>query len=94
MVRAFRPFAVRDYRILASALAISVFGHGLWAVAMVYQVRALGGGPIQLSLVATATSIGMLLFVLVGGIAADRLRCGRCCSRRPGQPLRARSSPR
>ena len=29
MPRAFRPFAIRDYRVLASALAISVFGHGL-----------------------------------------------------------------
>lgn len=73
MPRAFRPFAIREYRVLASALAISVFGHGLWAVAMVYQVKALGGGPVQLSLVATATSVGLLLFVLLGGIVADRV---------------------
>ncbi len=71
--RAFRPFAIRDYRVLASALAISVFGHGLWAVAMVYQVKALGGGPVELSVVATATSVGILLFVLLGGIVADRV---------------------
>jgi len=73
MPRAFRPFAIRDYRVLASALAISVFGHGLWAVAMVYQVKALGGGPVQLSVVATATSVGILAFVLLGGIVADRV---------------------
>lgn len=77
MPRALRPFAIRDYRVLVSALAISVFGHGLWAVAMVYQVRELGGGPVQLSVVATATSIGLLLFVLVGGIVADRVSCRR-----------------
>jgi MFS family permease len=73
MPRAFRPFAIRDYRVLATALAISVFGHGLWAVAMVYQVKALGGGPVQLSVVATATSVGILAFVLLGGIVADRV---------------------
>lgn len=73
MPRAFRPFAIRNYRVLAIALAISVFGHGLWAVAMVYQVKALGGGPVQLSVVATATSVGILAFVLLGGIVADRV---------------------
>ena len=70
------PFAHRNYRVLISALAISVFGTGMWAVAMVYQVIALGGGPIQLSLVATCSSIGLLAFVLMGGIAADRLPRG------------------
>ena len=71
--RVLRPFAHRNYRILIAALAISVFGAGMWAVAMVYQVIALGGGPIQLSLVATCSSVGLLAFVLIGGIAADRL---------------------
>ncbi|WP_417234184.1 MFS transporter [Arthrobacter sp.] len=75
--RALRPFAHRDYRILIAALVVSVFSHGMWAVAMVYQVKRLGGGPVQLSFVATATSIGLLGFVLVGGIAADRISCRR-----------------
>ncbi|MFL4479941.1 MFS transporter [Paeniglutamicibacter sp. ORCA_105] len=73
--RALRPFAHRDYRILLIAMAISVFAHGMWAVAMVYQVKHLGGGPAQLSVVATATSLGLLGFVLVGGITADRVSC-------------------
>ena len=73
--RALRPFAHRDYRILLIAMAISVFAHGMWAVAMVYQVKHLGGGPAQLSVVATATSLGLLGFVLVGGITADRISC-------------------
>ncbi|GAA1360417.1 tetracycline efflux MFS transporter Tet(V) [Arthrobacter rhombi] len=75
--RAFRPFAHRDYRILITAMVVSVFSHGMWAVAMVYQVKRLGGGPVQLSFVATATSIGLLGFVLVGGITADRVSCRR-----------------
>lgn len=75
--RALRPFAHRDYRILIAAMVVSVFSHGMWAVAMVYQVKRLGGGPVQLSFVATATSIGLLAFVLVGGITADRVSCRR-----------------
>jgi len=71
--RAMRPFVHRDYRVLIAALAISIFGTGMWAVAMVYQVIHLGGGPVELSIVATASSIGLLAFVLLGGIAADRL---------------------
>lgn len=71
--RALAPFAHRDYRILVAAMMLSIFGHGMWAVAMVYQVRHLGGGPAQLSVVATATSVGLLGFVLIGGIAADRM---------------------
>jgi hypothetical protein len=39
-LRALRPFAHREHRGLIAALAISIFGFGMWAVAMVYdQVR-------------------------------------------------------
>ncbi|MCO4238272.1 MFS transporter [Pseudarthrobacter raffinosi] len=72
-LQALRPFAHREYRVLIAALAISIFGSGMWAVAMVYQVIHLGGGPLELSLVATAGSIGLVAFVLAGGIAADRV---------------------
>ncbi|GAA3272438.1 MFS transporter [Paenarthrobacter aurescens] len=71
-LRALRPFAHREFRVLISALSISIFGSGMWAVAMVYEVIHLGGGPLELSLVATAASIGLVGFVLAGGIAADR----------------------
>jgi MFS family permease len=71
--KALRPFAYREYRVLIAALAISIFGSGMWAVAMVYQVIHLGGGPLELSLVAAAGSVGLVAFVLAGGIAADRI---------------------
>ncbi|WLQ08384.1 MFS transporter [Arthrobacter oryzae] len=71
--KALRPFAHREYRVLIAALAISIFGSGMWAVAMVYQVIHLGGGPLELSLVAAAGSVGLVAFVLAGGIAADRV---------------------
>ncbi|MEV7634538.1 MFS transporter [Pseudarthrobacter enclensis] len=71
--KALRPFAHREYRVLIAALAISIFGSGMWAVAMVYQVIHLAGGPLELSLVAAAGSVGLVAFVLAGGIAADRI---------------------
>jgi MFS family permease len=70
--KALRPFVHREYRVLIAALAVSIFGSGMWAVAMVYQVIQLGGGPLELSMVAAAGSVGLVAFVLAGGIAADR----------------------
>jgi MFS family permease len=71
--RALRPFAHREYRLLATSMAASLFASGLWLVAIVYQVIALDGGPSELSLVAAAASAGLLVSVLIGGVAADRL---------------------
>jgi MFS family permease len=63
----------RDYRLLWIGLAVALLGSGLWLVALAWQVIELGGGPVQLSVVTTAYSIGLLVCVLFGGIAADRL---------------------
>ena len=71
--RPLRPFRHREYRLLAASMAVSLFASGLWLVALVYQVIALGGGPTELSVVATASAVGLLVSVLVGGVAADRL---------------------
>jgi MFS family permease len=71
--RALRPFARREYRLLMLSLTASLMASGTWMVAIVFQVMRLGGGPSQLSLVTTGWSIGMVLSVLAGGVAADRL---------------------
>lgn len=71
--RAARPFLVGQYRILVTALLLSLLGAGVWLVATVFQVKELGGGPIDLSYVATANAVGLLLAVLVGGAVADRI---------------------
>jgi MFS family permease len=71
--RPIRPFRHREYRLLVTSMAASLFASGLWLVALVYQVIALGGGPAELSIVATASAVGLLVSVLVGGVAADRL---------------------
>ncbi len=71
--RALRPFRSPQYRILAVALTLSLLGSGMWFVAVVWQVMALGGGPAQLSLVATMSAIGLVAVVLIGGVVADRV---------------------
>ncbi|HWM56657.1 MAG TPA: MFS transporter [Pseudonocardia sp.] len=71
--RAIRPFRHHDYRFLAASMAVSLFASGIWIVALVWQVIELGGGPSELGMVATAASVGLLVSVLVGGVAADRL---------------------
>lgn len=74
--RALRPFSSRAYTVLAVAMCMSVFGSGLWAVALVARVMALGGSAVQLSLVMAAGAVGMVCFVLLGGVTADRLPLG------------------
>ena len=70
---AMRPLRHRDFRLLWAGLAVSLVGGGLWLVALAWQVISLGGGPAQLSLVTALYSVGLLAFVLVGGVAADRM---------------------
>jgi MFS family permease len=71
--RALQPFANGQYRILTAALTLSLFGAGVWIVAVVFEIIAIGGSPIDVSVVATGGAIGMLLAVLLGGVAADRI---------------------
>ena len=70
--RVLAPFRLREYRLLISAVSISIFATGMWAVVMALQVMAIDDDPASLSLVATCMGVGMVAFLLVGGIAADR----------------------
>ena len=71
--KAAQPFLSSQYRLLIGALSLSIFGSGMWLVGIVFQVRELGGGPIDLSFVATGNALGMVGAVLLGGVAADRI---------------------
>lgn len=71
--RALKPLETGQYRLLALALVLSLFGTGVWVVAVVWQVIELDGTPVDLSIVATGGSIGLVLAVLLGGVAADRI---------------------
>ena len=68
-----RPLAHRDFRMLFASVVISVFGAGMWAVVMVYTVISAGGGPVDLSIVASANAVGLLASAIPGGIVADRV---------------------
>jgi MFS family permease len=68
-----RPFGNGQYRLLATALICSLLSVGIWLVAFVWQVIQLGGTASDLSLVALGGSSGIVLAVLVGGAAADRI---------------------
>jgi predicted MFS family arabinose efflux permease len=70
---AFRPLRHRDFRLLWTGLAVALVGRGLWLVALAWQLIELGGGPARLSLVSALYGVGVLAFVLLGGVLADRL---------------------
>lgn len=71
--RALRPLLNPAYRWLAAALVASMIGAGIWMVALVWQIVAIGGGAAELSFVAGASAVGMLLTTLLGGALADRI---------------------
>lgn len=71
--RALTPFRHSAYRRLGSALVLTSFGSGVWIVALVWEVIRIGGGPAQLSVVSTASAVGVLLPALLGGVVADRV---------------------
>jgi MFS family permease len=71
--RAFVPLRHASYRLLFVSMALSLLSAGLWAVAVVWQVVALGGGPAALSLVSGLAAGGMLASTLLGGALADRI---------------------
>ncbi|WP_200846134.1 tetracycline efflux MFS transporter Tet(V) [Mycolicibacterium vanbaalenii] len=71
--RVLAPFQSREYRLLIAAVSVSIFAEGMWAVVMTLQVIALDNDPMSLSLVATCLAAGLVGFVLVGGLAADRI---------------------
>jgi hypothetical protein len=50
-----------------------LFSVGIWLVASVWQVIALGGSASDLSLVAFGSSLGLTMSVLIGGVVADRV---------------------
>src|SRR4051794_4804485 len=71
--RALSPLRLHQYRLLAASMTFSLLAAGLWAVALVWQVVALHGGPAALSVVTALGAGGMLASTLLGGALADRI---------------------
>jgi MFS transporter, DHA3 family, tetracycline resistance protein len=71
--RVLAPFRSREYRLLIAAVSLAIFAEGMWTVVMALQVIELSNDPAALSLVATCLATGLVVFLLVGGLAADRI---------------------
>ena len=71
--RPLTPFRTPAYRRLALALVLSTFASGVWVVGLVWEVIRIGGGPAQLSVVSTASAVGVLVPALLAGVVADRV---------------------
>jgi MFS transporter, DHA3 family, tetracycline resistance protein len=71
--RVLAPFRIREYRLLITAVSLSIFADGMFAVVLALQVIELDNNPVSLSIVMTCFGAAFVAFVLVGGIAADRI---------------------
>lgn len=68
------PLADRDFRLLWTGATASLLGDGAFLVALAWQVYAMsGGGPTGMSLVGIAMTVPTIMFLLIGGVASDRL---------------------
>ena len=64
---------IREFRHLLIARVISNFGNGITPIALAFGVLSLPGADAgSLSLVTTSNMIPLVLFMLIGGVAADR----------------------
>ena len=67
------PVRSRDFRLLWSGACVSLLGDGAFLVALAWQVYALSGAATAMSLVGIAMTVPTIVFLLVGGVASDRL---------------------
>ncbi len=71
--QALRALEERQFRLVFSAQAVSVLGDNVVPVAMAFAVLDLTGSATDLGLVLAARTVPLVLFILVGGVWADRL---------------------
>jgi hypothetical protein len=67
------PLRDRDFRLLWAGMCLSLVGDGAFLVALAWQVLKLSGGPAGMTYVGIAMTVPMIVFLLVGGVASDRL---------------------
>src|ERR1700756_4580321 len=68
-----RLFGIRDFSLLWSGSTISLFGDGIYYVAIPWEVYHLSSSPAAYGLVGAAFSLPQVVLVLVGGVISDRL---------------------
>jgi MFS family permease len=67
------PLASRNFRLLLACDVISVLGSAIAMVAVPFAVLRIGGSAADVGYVAAAAMLATLVFLLVGGVVADRL---------------------
>ena len=67
------PLRNRDFRLLWIGQTSSRLGDSAYGVALPLQVLAIGGGPLDLGIVFSLSSISRIALLLIGGSVVDRL---------------------
>lgn len=67
------PLRHRDFRLLWGGQTVSTFGNAVYAVALPFQLLALGATPLELGLAGAIGGGTAVAFMLIGGVVADRL---------------------
>jgi len=67
------PLRHRDFRLLWLGMCVSLLGDGAFLVAIAWQVYELSNAPTALGIVGIAMTVPTIAFLLVGGVASDRL---------------------
>jgi len=72
-VRILAPFRVRDFALYWTARTVSFLGDGVMTVALPWQVYELTDSPAAMGLVGGIQTASIFAFVLLGGVASDRI---------------------
>jgi DHA3 family tetracycline resistance protein-like MFS transporter len=67
-----RPFASRDFRLLWFGMSVSLFGDGLFLVALAWQGYELTDSPSKVALIGLAWTGPMVALLLLSGVISDR----------------------
>jgi MFS family permease len=67
------PLASRNFRLLLACDFVSVLGTAIAVVAVPFAVLAIGGSAADVGYVAAAATVPLVVFLLWGGVVADRL---------------------
>jgi MFS family permease len=67
------PLRHRDFRWLWAGMTVSLFGDGIFLVALTWHVYSIRNVPSALSMVLIAMTIPTIVFLLPGGVVSDRI---------------------
>jgi MFS family permease len=74
LAEALRPLALRPYRLMWLGSTTSSLGDAVVQIALVFAVLHIGGTATDIGLIAALQTVARVVFLLAGGVWADRLR--------------------